>query len=50
MDDLKQRALDYHAFPRPGKLSVAAFKPCATAAELSLACTFAVAAAAMAGC
>ncbi len=39
MDSLKQRALDYHAFPRPGKLSVDASKPCATAAELSLAYT-----------
>jgi len=39
MDILKQRALDYHAFPRPGKLSVDSSKPCATAAELSLAYT-----------
>ncbi|MEW5770825.1 MAG: malic enzyme-like NAD(P)-binding protein [Pseudomonadota bacterium] len=39
MDDLKQRALDYHEFPRPGKLSVDSSKPCATAAELSLAYT-----------
>jgi malate dehydrogenase (oxaloacetate-decarboxylating)(NADP+) len=35
----KQRALDYHAYPRPGKLSVESSKPCATGAELSLAYT-----------
>lgn len=34
---LKQQALDYHEFPRPGKLSVESSKPCATGAELSLA-------------
>lgn len=39
MQDLKQRALDYHEFPRPGKLSVESSKPCATAEELSLAYT-----------
>ncbi|HNQ03495.1 MAG TPA: malic enzyme-like NAD(P)-binding protein [Thiobacillaceae bacterium] len=39
MPDLKQRALDYHAFPRPGKISVESSKPCATQAELSLAYT-----------
>jgi len=44
MDNLKQRALDYHEFPRPGKLSVESSKPCATAAELSLAYTPGVAA------
>ena len=44
MDDLKQRALDYHEFPKPGKLSVESSKPCATAAELSLAYTPGVAA------
>jgi malate dehydrogenase (oxaloacetate-decarboxylating)(NADP+) len=44
MDDLKQRALDYHEFPSPGKLSVESSKPCATAAELSLAYTPGVAA------
>ncbi|MCX4186505.1 malic enzyme-like NAD(P)-binding protein [Methylophaga sp. OBS4] len=32
----QQQALDYHEFPRPGKLSVESSKPCATAAELSL--------------
>ncbi len=35
----KQRALDYHAYPKPGKLSVESSKPCATGAELSLAYT-----------
>lgn len=35
----KQQALDYHEFPRPGKLSVESSKPCATGAELSLAYT-----------
>ena len=44
MGDLKQRALDYHEFPKPGKLSVDSSKPCATAAELSLAYTPGVAA------
>ncbi len=44
MDNLKQNALDYHEFPRPGKLSVESSKPCATAAELSLAYTPGVAA------
>ena len=39
MSDLKQRALDYHEFPKPGKLSVDSSKPCATAADLSLAYT-----------
>jgi len=39
MSDLKQRALDYHRLPRPGKLSVESSKPCATQAELSLAYT-----------
>ncbi len=39
MDNLKQRALDYHEFPKAGKLSVDSSKPCATAAELSLAYT-----------
>ena len=37
MDDLKQQALDYHQFPKPGKLSVESSKPCATQHELSLA-------------
>ncbi|ROH85555.1 malate dehydrogenase [Pseudomethylobacillus aquaticus] len=39
MSDLKQRALDYHAFPRPGKLSVESSKPCTTQSDLSLAYT-----------
>ncbi|NOT15107.1 MAG: malate dehydrogenase [Methylotenera sp.] len=39
MDDLKQRALDYHQFPIPGKLSVESSKPCATQEDLSLAYT-----------
>ncbi len=39
MVNLKQQALDYHEFPKPGKLSVESSKPCATAADLSLAYT-----------
>ena len=39
MDDLKKRALDYHQFPKPGKLSVDSSKPCATQDDLSLAYT-----------
>jgi len=39
MDDLNKRALDYHEFPRPGKLSVESSKPCATQDDLSLAYT-----------
>ena len=39
MSDLKQQALDYHEFPRPGKISVESSKPCATAQDLSLAYT-----------
>lgn len=39
MDDLKQRALDYHQFPIPGKLSVESSKPCTTQDDLSLAYT-----------
>lgn len=35
--DKKQAALDYHAFPKPGKLSVEPSKPCATADDLALA-------------
>jgi malate dehydrogenase (oxaloacetate-decarboxylating)(NADP+) len=38
-DTLKQSALDYHEFPRPGKLGVSITKPCDTAAHLSLAYT-----------
>ena len=37
--DLKTRALHYHQFPRPGKLSVESTKPCVTAEDLSLAYT-----------
>ena len=37
--DLKQRALDYHQFPKPGKISVESSKPCATQDDLSLAYT-----------
>lgn len=36
MDDLKKRALDYHEFPKPGKLSVVSSKPCVTQDDLSL--------------
>ena len=39
MSDLKTRALHYHQFPKPGKLSVDSSKPCATLADLSLAYT-----------
>ena len=39
MRDLKQRALDYHQFPKPGKISVESSKPCATQDDLSLAYT-----------
>ncbi len=37
--DLKKAALDYHQFPKPGKLSVDSTKPCATQDDLSLAYT-----------
>ena len=36
-DDKIKAALDYHAFPRPGKLSVEITKPTATAKDLALA-------------
>ena len=39
MNDKVKAALDYHEFPKPGKLSVESSKPCATSAELSLAYT-----------
>lgn len=39
MDDIRQAALDYHEFPKPGKLSVDSTKPCATQNDLSLAYT-----------
>ena len=35
--DLKKKALDYHEFPRPGKLGVESSKACDTADDLSLA-------------
>ena len=38
-ENLKQAALDYHAYPIPGKLGMAVTKPCGTQAELSLAYT-----------
>ncbi len=37
MSTFKQQALDYHQFPKPGKLSVESSKPCATQLDLSLA-------------
>ncbi len=37
MSDLKTAALEYHASPRPGKLSVELTKPTATARDLALA-------------
>lgn len=36
-DTFKQRALDYHEFPRPGKLGITVSKPFTTSEELSLA-------------
>ncbi|MCU0841305.1 MAG: malate dehydrogenase [Thiobacillaceae bacterium] len=36
---LKDQALAYHQFPRPGKISVESSKPCASQADLSLAYT-----------
>ena len=36
-DDFKQAALDYHAKPRPGKISVEITKPADTGADLTLA-------------
>ena len=36
-EDLKKAALDYHEFPRPGKISVELSTPAATARDLSLA-------------
>ncbi|MCC1495765.1 malic enzyme-like NAD(P)-binding protein [Alcanivorax sp. 1008] len=36
-DELKQAALEYHAKPRPGKISVEVTKPAATMRDLSLA-------------
>ena len=37
MSDLKTAALEYHAQPRPGKLSVELTKPTVTARDLALA-------------
>lgn len=37
MSDFKQAALDYHALPTPGKISIALTKPAETSADLSLA-------------
>ena len=37
MSDKRKAALDYHEFPRPGKLSVEITKPTATSRDLSLA-------------
>lgn len=43
-DDLKQRALKYHAEPKPGKIATAITKPCVDQNDLSLAYTPGVAA------
>ena len=43
-DDLKKRALDYHANSKPGKIAIQATKPCETQQDLSLAYTPGVAA------
>ncbi|HET9112285.1 MAG TPA: malic enzyme-like NAD(P)-binding protein [Burkholderiales bacterium] len=37
MIKFKQQALDYHEFPKPGKMSVESSKPCETAEDLALA-------------
>ncbi|MCL4158472.1 UNVERIFIED_CONTAM: hypothetical protein GTU68_008370, partial [Idotea baltica] len=37
MDSKKQAALDYHEFPKPGKIAIVPTKPCETAFDLSLA-------------
>ncbi|WP_458734220.1 malic enzyme-like NAD(P)-binding protein [Zobellella taiwanensis] len=37
MTDFRQKALDYHAFPKPGKISVEISKPAETAKDLALA-------------
>ena len=39
MKKLNSKALDYHALPQPGKLSISASKKCDTAEDLSLAYT-----------
>ena len=38
-DDLKKAALDYHEFPKPGKMETSISKPCNTQRDLSLAYT-----------
>ncbi|KAF0191722.1 MAG: malate dehydrogenase (oxaloacetate-decarboxylating)(NADP+) [Gammaproteobacteria bacterium] len=43
-DELKRAALEYHAFPRPGKIGITITKPCATQYDLGLAYTPGVAA------
>ena len=35
-DDLTKKALDYHRFPQPGKISVTPTKPAFTQEDLSL--------------
>ncbi len=37
MSDLRKDALEYHAYPRPGKLETGLIKPCNTQRDLSLA-------------
>jgi malate dehydrogenase (oxaloacetate-decarboxylating)(NADP+) len=37
MTDFRKQALDYHAFPTPGKISIALTKPAETARDLALA-------------
>src|SRR4249919_2661951 len=44
-DDIKKSALEYHRYPRPGKIEVAPTKPLATQRDLALAYTPGVAAA-----
>ena len=43
-DDIKKSALEYHQFPSPGKIEIAATKPLATQRDLALAYTPGVAA------
>ena len=38
-DDLKEAALEYHRYPVPGKIEIAATKPLATQRDLALAYT-----------
>ncbi len=44
LDDLKKSALEYHQYPHPGKIEIAATKPLATQRDLALAYTPGVAA------